>query len=162
MQILSPIPQALSGQAAALWRGHFGAAGWPRRISAAHGLVAVDGRGRVAGVMGLRRAEGGFAQGLPPLPGWLFHPAPATRDLVIDGLAVADPRQGTGGALIAAACAIAARSGHPGLRAEVRARNAGALRFYAAMGFTQIGQGRYGLPWWGQVHLLRLPAPDRS
>ncbi|WP_228461467.1 GNAT family N-acetyltransferase [Paracoccus liaowanqingii] len=156
MQILSPIPQPLLDPACALWRAHFGGAGWPRRVRAGHGMVGLDAAGRVAGVMGLRDGAGGFALGPPPLPGWLFRAAPATGDLVIDGLAVADPRQGTGRALVAAAGDLAARRGHPGLRAEVRARNRAALAFYAAMGFWAEGQGRYGLPWWGQVYLMRL------
>ena len=52
--------------------------------------------------------------------------------------------------------ALPARDGRPGLRAEVRARNRGALAFYDRVGFSERGQGRYGLPWWGQVHLLHL------
>ena len=79
-----------------------------------------------------------------------------TGDLVIDGLAVTDTRQGTGRALIEAGALVAARDGRPGLRAEVRARNRGALAFYDRVGFSDRGRGRYGLPWWGQVHLLHL------
>ncbi|CAM3355877.1 GNAT family N-acetyltransferase [Paracoccus nototheniae] len=158
-RILHPVPDLLLGQAAALWRAHFGGWFWPRRVDAAHGLVAVDAGGRVTGVMGLRDGVGGFGVGRPLWPGWLYRPAPPTADLVIDGLAVIAPRQGTGRALVAAARQAAARTGRPGLRAEVRARNRGALAFYKALGFVPEGCGRYGLPWWGQVHLLRLAVP---
>ena len=158
MQILHPIPPTHLPAAAALWRAHFGHGGWPGRVSAAHGVVAVDGRGAVQGVMGLRDATGGFAQGAGRWPGWLFRAAPATADLVIDGLAVARRRGGTGRALVAAGGSIAEAVGRPGLRAEVRARNRDALAFYEAVGFAHEGRGRYGLPWWGQVHLLHRAA----
>lgn len=156
MQILHPIPDSLLPAAAALWRAHFGRGRWPARVRAGHGVVAVDASGTVCGVMGLRDGAGGFAQGGAGLSGWLFRAAPPTGDLVIDGLAVTDTRQGTGRALIEAGALVAARDGRPGLRAEVRARNRGALAFYDRVGFSDRGRGRYGLPWWGQVHLLHL------
>lgn len=158
MQILYPIPQPLLTDAAALWRAHFGVAGWPRRVRAGHGIVAVDGRGVLVGVIGLRDASGGFARSDAPLPQWLFRAAPATGDLVIDGLAVTDPRHGMGRALVAAARVLAARRGHPGLRAEVRDVNRSALAFYEAVGFRHQTSGPFGLPWWGQVHVLHLTA----
>ncbi|MCG6112015.1 MAG: GNAT family N-acetyltransferase [Paracoccus sp.] len=158
MQILHPIPAPLLPAAAALWRAHFGRGGWPQRVHAGHGLVAVDAAGAVVGVMGLRDAAGGFADGGAGWPGWLFRAAPATGDLVIDGLAVCLPRQGVGRALVDHARHLAQGAARPGLRAEVRARNQGALAFYADIGFEAQAVGRYGLPWWGQVHVLRLAA----
>lgn len=155
MQILHPIPDHLIPAATALWRARFGALGWPRRIRADHGVVAVDQDGALAGVMGLRDAQGGLARQGPPVPDWLFCTAPPTADLVIDGLAVTRPRRGVGRALIARAARIAALSHHPGLRAEVRAANTGALAFYHATGFVPEGRGRHGPPWWGEVVLLR-------
>lgn len=65
MQILHPIPAPLLPAAAALWRAHFGRRGWPQRVHAGHGLVAVDAAGAVVGVMGLRDAAGGFSDGGP-------------------------------------------------------------------------------------------------
>lgn len=121
-------------------------------------MVAVGPWGQVLGVIGLRDAKGGVAAGALPAPGWLFRPAPPTGDLIIDGLAVTDPRRGTGRALVAEALDRARRTRHPGLRAEVRARNHDALAFYGSLGFAEEGCGRYGLPWWGQVRVLRLDA----
>lgn len=160
--VLHPIPEPLLGPAADLWRAHFGSSVWPRRVSAAHGLVALDATGAVTGVMGLRDGAGGFALGHPPTPGWLFRAAPPTADLVIDGLAVAGLRQGSGRALVAGAVRVALEAGRPGLRAEVRARNRVALAFYGALGFTPEGCGRYGLPWSGRIYLLRLAVPPEG
>lgn len=158
MQILHPIPAPLLPDAAALWRAHFGRGGWPRRVDAGHGLVALDAAGAVAGVMGLRDAAGGFAEADAGWRGLLFRAAPATGDLVIDGLAVRLPRRGVGAALVARARVLARDAARPGLRAEVRARNRDALAFYADQGFQPQAVGRYGLPWWGPVHVLRLAA----
>lgn len=159
MQILHPIPDAALPQAAALWRAHFGLMGWPAGLRSGQGVVAIDRQGRLQGIMGLRDASGGLAARDLAAPGWLFRPAPATGDLVIDGLAVATPRQGIGRALVAEALRLAARRARPGLRAEVRQRNGGALAFYGSLGFAEEGRGRYGLPWWGQVHVLRRDTP---
>ncbi|WP_265500164.1 GNAT family N-acetyltransferase [Paracoccus beibuensis] len=158
MQILHPIPDKALPSATALWRSHFGLLAWPRRLRPRHGMVAVGAAGQVLGVIGLRDAAGGAAAGALSAPGWLFRPAPPTGDLVIDGLAVAGRRRGTGRALVAEALRRARGARHPGLRAEVRARNRGALAFYRRLGFTEESRGRYGLPWWGQVHVLRLEA----
>ncbi|MGR3199263.1 MAG: GNAT family N-acetyltransferase [Paracoccus sp. (in: a-proteobacteria)] len=158
MQILHPIPDEALPRATALWRAHFGFLAWPRHLRPLHGIVAVGPSGQVLGVMGLRDASGGAPAGALPAPPWLFRPAPPTGDLVIDGLAVSDPGQGTGRALVAEALRRARLRRHPGLRAEVRARNCGALAFYGRLGFGEESRGRYGLPWWGQVHVLRLAA----
>jgi RimJ/RimL family protein N-acetyltransferase len=60
--------------------------------------------------------------------------------------------------LIEHACRIADQRNFPGLRAEVRNTNPDALAFYDRLGFVSQGSGRYGLPWWGQVHVLRRDA----
>nr|WP_272874538.1 GNAT family N-acetyltransferase [Paracoccus shandongensis] len=126
-------------------------------IRACHGIAAIGPDGRLAGVAGFRDHEGGFLAETPVLARLLFRPAPATPDLVIDGLVVDRPRHGTGRALLEAAAGIACRSGRPGLRAEVALRNRPALAFYAAAGFAEIGRGRYGWPWSGPVAILRRP-----
>jgi GNAT superfamily N-acetyltransferase len=151
-RILYPVPDAVLPAAATLWRGHFGGKG---RFDPAHGIVAIDANGQVMGVMGLRDAQGGFYCGNGGLFGWLYRPAPPTGDLVIDGIAVTECRIGVGQALIEHACRIADERRFPGLRAEVRKSNLGARGFYDRLGFVLQGTGRYGLPWWGQVHVLR-------
>lgn len=154
-RILGPIPAGLLPDAAALWRHSFGGRG---DCDPTRGLVALDGQGRVAGVMGLRDGQGGFLRQGAGWRGWLYRPAPPTCDLVIDGIAVIDRRAGLGRALVHHALALAARRGFPGLRAEVRMSNPGALAFYQALGFRSETHGRYGLPWWGQVEVLRRDA----
>ncbi|MFN3525696.1 MAG: GNAT family N-acetyltransferase [Paracoccus sp. (in: a-proteobacteria)] len=157
MQILTPIPAALLPESFALWRSRFSPVG-QGRICPGHGIVAVDKAGRLAGVMGLRDAAGGFWQPLRR-PGWmlLFRACPPTADLVIDGIVAARLRGGAGRALIAAGLAEAGRRGHPGLRAEVQTRNRAALNFYRALGFVEVARGRYGWPWGGTVAVMRLP-----
>ena len=154
MQILSPIPDPLLPAAGRLWWRHFGN---PlirvRGFSAANGAVALRGR-QVAGVIGWRDHQGGFLQGGSGLVALLYRPAPPTADLVIDGIAVACPREGLGRALIARAEAEARTRQRLGLRAEVAARNAAALAFYGDLGFQEQGRGRFGWPWTGQVLLL--------
>lgn len=157
MQILSPIPDAALPAATRLWWRHFGL---PRpcpvlRMRAGHGIAALDGSGNVLGVLGLRDAAGGFPASRLPLP--LFRAAPPTADLVIDGIAVRRMRRGTGRALVARALLEAEWRGHPGLRAEVRLRNCGALEFWRRLGFAEIARGRFGWPWTGQVVVLRRP-----
>uniref|UniRef100_UPI0012E019C5 GNAT family N-acetyltransferase n=1 Tax=Paracoccus sp. PAMC 22219 TaxID=1569209 RepID=UPI0012E019C5 len=93
---------------------------------------------------------GGSARGGAGVAGWLFRAAPPTGDLVIDGLAVTDPRQGTGRALIEAGALVAARDGRPGLRAEVRARNRGALAFYDRVGFPSAAKAAMACPGGGR------------
>ncbi|WP_410218330.1 GNAT family N-acetyltransferase [Paracoccus sp. (in: a-proteobacteria)] len=154
---MDPIPDGALEAAAGLWRAHFGICGWPARIRARHGMVAISG-GAVLGVIGLRDTEGGFPLRDLAAPRWLFRCAPETSDLVIDGLAVSRPRQGIATALVTSALGRAARQAHPGLRAEVRAQNPQALAFYRSLGFVEEGCGCYGLPWWGQIHILRRDA----
>lgn len=165
MQILTPIPDARLPDAAMLWWRSLGAGarppGW--RVPAVDGRrgIALLRDGRVAGVLGLRDSGGGFLR-----PGrWpaglmlrLYRAAPATDDLVIDGIAVASRRRGDGARLIDAARQQARLQGRPGLRAEVRSTNSAALAFYAAQGFVNIAQGRFGWPWTGQVVVLRANA----
>lgn len=157
MKILTPIPATLLPEASALWRSRFRPVG-RGRICPGHGVVAVDTAGRLAGVMGLRDAAGGFwqprrGQGLT----LLFRACPPTADLVIDGIVAARLRGGAGRALIAAGLAYAGRCGHPGLRAEVQTRNRPALDFYRALGFVEVARGRYGWPWGGTIAVMRLP-----
>ena len=154
-RILGPIPARVLPDAAALWRASFGGRG---DCDPTRGLAALDAQGRVAGVMGLRDGQGGFLLQEAGWRGWLYRPAPPTRDLVIDGIAVVDRRGGVGRALVQHALMLAGQRGFPGLRAEVRLSNPGALAFYRALGFQSEGRGRYGLPWWGQVEVLRRDA----
>ncbi|MBU3029631.1 GNAT family N-acetyltransferase [Paracoccus marinaquae] len=159
LQIRSPIPAAALPAAAALWWGGVGP-GWPRQVPevrASHGIVALDARGEVQGVAGLRDGAGGFPAHVPLLARLAFRAAPATADLVIDGIVVREPGQGVGRLLIEAAGGHARAGGHPGLRVEVAARNHTACAFYRRLGFAEIGRGRYGWPWSGEVLLLRRP-----
>lgn len=166
MRILHPIPPALLQGAAALWWSGFGRAArplWPGPVppaDGAQGLAAVAPDGSLAGVAGLRDAGGGFLQLAPHPLDLLFRPAPPTDDLVIDGIitAPAHRRSGAGRAMIEAALRQARTRGFPGLRAEVAARNRAAVQFWQALGFTEIGRGRYGWPWTGQVVLMRRDA----
>ncbi|MDM7458622.1 MAG: GNAT family N-acetyltransferase [Paracoccus sp. (in: a-proteobacteria)] len=158
MTPLTPIPDDLMPAAIALWRLHFGPRG-AGEASPGHGLVVLDDAGGLAGVMGLRDANGGFWR--PHRPGllaWLYRAGPDSRDLVIDGVAAARPGQGAGRALVTAALSTARLRGYPGLRAEVRQDNRTAVAFYRALGFVETGRGRLGLPWDGMVLILRLPA----
>lgn len=153
-EIIHPVPPGLLDQAAALWWAHF-APPLTRRgaFAASHGVVAVAG-GAVVGVAGLRDHRGGFARGAAPAA-ILYRAGPATDDLVIDGIAVARPRQGDGARLLAGARDVARRWHRPGLRAEVAMANHAAMAFYAANGFCTVAQGRYGWPWTGPVAVLR-------
>lgn len=159
MRIVSPIPDRLLEDAARLWWGAFAPplAGRPPVVRPCHGLVAIDGAGRLGGVVGLRDAQGGFLARTPWLARFLYRAAPPTADLVIDGIVVADLRRGVGRALLDAAAQMARQAGHPGLRAEVEIRNTAALMFYQAIGFAEIGRGLYGWPWSGPVALLHRP-----
>lgn len=160
MQIVSPIPPLAMRAAARLWWAHFGHAGRrsPPPMRPSQGIAALGQGGRVLGVLGLRDATGGFPEaGAARGWMWLFRAAPATADLVIDGVAVRTPRRGTGRALVLRARAEARRRGHPGLRAEVRLRNRGALAFWRSLGFVEVTRGRYGWPWSGCVVVMRLP-----
>ena len=67
--------------------GHFGGRLTGRGgYDPTRGLVALDGRDRVLGVMGLRDAQGGFWRQDGGWRDWLYRPAPPTGDLVIDEL----------------------------------------------------------------------------
>ena len=132
----------------------------PAPQGACHGMVALDDTGGVAGVIGLRDAQGGFPAATPLGARIAFRAAPATADLVVDGIVVRDARQGIGSALLRQALVRAASAGHPGLRAEVRVQNSGAMEFYRAMGFVPVAQGRFGWPWTGQVAILRRVVDD--
>ncbi|MDO5632490.1 MAG: GNAT family N-acetyltransferase [Paracoccus sp. (in: a-proteobacteria)] len=161
MRVLSPIPDPLLPRAARLWWGAFGRTARPLgdmgQAVAARGVVAMDNRGQVVGVMGLRDASGGFFDLPPGWLDWLYRPGPATDDLVVDGIVVcADSRRaGVGRALVAAALAHAQALGRPGLRAEVLARNRVAVGFWSAVGFELVGRGRAGWIWNGPALYLR-------
>lgn len=156
MEILSPIPPHHLPDAARMWWAAFGPIGARPQMRAEQGAAAVRG-GDVVGVMGLRDGGGGFLATTPLMARLLFRAAPPTDDLVIDGIAVSQPRQGTGAALLDHALDRARAQGRNGLRAEVRARNHAARAFWQAMGFVEIARGRYGWPWSGQVLSLRRP-----
>ncbi|WP_196053682.1 GNAT family N-acetyltransferase [Paracoccus lichenicola] len=156
---MTPIPDCHLRDAARLWWAAFAPLGGGRTpaIRACHGIAAIGPDDRLAGVAGFRDGDGGFLAEMPMLARLLFRPAPATPDLVIDGIVVDGLRDGTGRALVEAAAGIARRSGRPGLRAEVALRNRPAMAFHAATGFAEIGRGRYGWPWSGPVAILRRP-----
>lgn len=157
MEILTPIPANHLPAAAAMWWAMFGpmCARTPQ-MRAENGAAAVRG-GDVVGVMGLRDAGGGFLSATPLIARLLFRAAPPSDDLVIDGIAVSQPRQGTGAALLDHALARARAQGREAVRAEVRAGNHAAVAFWQAMGFVEVARGRYGWPWSGQVLILRRP-----
>ncbi|MBU2956970.1 GNAT family N-acetyltransferase [Paracoccus sp. 1_MG-2023] len=158
IRLASPVPAHALEDAARLWWRHFGGRGRAGTCRAERGVVALDDAGRVLGVAGLRDDGGGFVPDARGVLRHLFRPAPPTADLVVDGIAVAEPRGGIGRLLLAEAEAQARRRGRPGLRVEVRASNASARAFYAATGFHEETRGRFGLPWWGQVLVLRREA----
>lgn len=157
MQIVTPIPDRHLDAAARLWGHHFlpPVLRAQPRLRACHGMAAIGGDGALQGVAGFRDHDGGVLADLPWIARHLFRPAPPTADLVIDGIAVASPRRGTGRALLDAMAPIARRAGRPGLRAEVEVGNGPAMAFHAALGFSQIGQGQFGWPWSGPVAILR-------
>ena len=159
MQITSPIPDRLLGDAARLWWAAFAppVSAGPPRVRPCHGIVAVGADGRLNGIAGLRDGQGGFLADTPWLARCLYRAAPPTADLVIDGIVVDGPGRGVGRALLDRAAAAAGQAGHPGLRAEVEIRNTRALAFYAAVGFAEIGRGSFGWPWSGPVALLHRP-----
>ena len=190
-RIEAGIAPRLQDAAAGLYLRHFGAQVLPFPVPAARAerfiraamqprmvLAALDGGGGLIGLLGLRDAGGGFlgmtADARAALGAFagvtgalmpLFRPGPATADMVIDGLAIADrwQRRGVGRALLAHALADAARRGYPGLRAEVALRNRAALRFYEAAGFSPQGSHRIGWPWsasWlGRAAVMRRDVP---
>lgn len=159
MQITTPIPDRHLTDAARLWWGAFAppvSAGIPR-MRACHGIAAIGADGRLMGIAGFRDRQGGFLAHTPWLARLLYRAAPATADLVIDGIVVDGPRRGVGRALLEGAAQAARRADHPGLRAEVELRNAAAMAFYTATGFTEIGRGAFGWPWSGAVAVLHRP-----
>lgn len=86
--------------------------------------VAVDAAGEVVGFQSLVRAEVGNRYDVPA--GWGIigtHISPRTH------------RQGVGAALFAASRAAAEQAGLTKIDAYIGAENAGALRYYEAMGF---------------------------
>ena len=158
VQILTPIPDAFLPDAARLWCNAFAPRSRQVGMRADHGIAAVA-RGQVVGICGLRDAGGGFPM-MSMRGGFAFRAAPQTSDLVLDGLVVAETRQGIGRALVMAAARQAGLRGHPGLRAEVRIANRPAMAFYRALGFVEVTRGRFGWPWGGQVAVLHLPVDD--
>lgn len=155
---MAPIPEAFRAEAARVWWHAFGLYGLRWRvpqIRAGQGAMVVDDAGRVRGVIGLRDGSGGFLVRLPLLARWFYRAAPATGDLVIDGIVTLDRREGLGRRLVRAAADRARAGGHPGLRAEVRLGDAAAVHFWRRMGFLEIGRGRYGWPWSGTVMVMR-------
>lgn len=193
------VPDSLRADVARLFWRRFGHQILPFRVPAGrgealvrrglqprHALIARDRAGALVAVMGLRDAAGGIlilhADALQDIFGkraglaiWrlmqLYRAGPATADMVIDGLAVADGwrRRGIGTKLIAQGRAEALARGYPGLRAEVELRNHPALRLYRSCGFQPCGTAPMGWPWGrlygrGRVRILRLaimrPDPD--
>lgn len=143
-----------------LWWRRFGLRGIRRShrpVRAENGAVALDDQNRLRGVMGLRNGAGGFLRHPPRRARLLFRGAPATDDLVIDGILSLEGRRGIGAALLGESIARARQEGRPGIRVEVQARNRTALAFYARQGFAEVLRGRYAWPWSGTVIVLRLP-----
>ncbi|WP_372802263.1 GNAT family N-acetyltransferase [Paracoccus seriniphilus] len=158
IDIHHPVPDCVMADAAALWWRGFGIwtggqAAIPA-MDAAHGMVAMQGD-QLVGVAGIRDGDGGFLKKIPRFAALAYRAAPATSDMVIDGIIAREMRQGTGRALIGALVELARQRGMGGLRAEVQKSNRGARQFYASLGFVEVGRGRYGWPWTGQVLLLR-------
>ncbi|MDP5305901.1 GNAT family N-acetyltransferase [Paracoccus spongiarum] len=156
-RIIWPIPDTVLLAASGLWWQAFRpplALRLPA-CRAGHGIVALDACDRVLGVVGLRDGEGGFPVVTPLAARLAFRAAPATDDLVIDGIVVSAAGRGIGRALMAAAQDRAAQGGHPGLRVEVGARNRAARDFYRRIGFVEIGRGRFGWPLSPPVVLMR-------
>ena len=123
VRLVSPLPLALRAEAARLICDAFGhriapRAGGRRRLALVRrGLArdrvigAVDGRGRLLGLTGLRGAAGGAVR----LPGRRLDPlralvAPRTRDMVLDCLVVAPGARGRGIAALLVAAALAWRA----------------------------------------------------
>ncbi|MFV0386475.1 GNAT family N-acetyltransferase [Paracoccus sp. (in: a-proteobacteria)] len=157
MRICTPIPDHALPDAARLWCKTFSGGFGARRAQASHGIVALDEGAHVIGVRGLRDETGGFLAGGMGVAGLLYRAAPATSDLVIDGIVAHQRRQGIGRALILAAQSAALTRGRKGLRAEVQCSNRAALTFYQRLGFTEETTGRFGWPWSGRVAILRKP-----
>lgn len=185
--IRAGIPSRLHGAAARLyWRG-FGAALQPLPTGPRQGaalvcaamrperaLIALDARGGLVGLAGLRGAEGGFLEPagadfravFGPAGGalrraliGLYRGGSPTDDLILDGVAVRPRWRGRGvaRALVAAAEAEARRRGHPALLAEVEARNRAALASWLALGFQPACRQHLGWPWHPRAHVLRRP-----
>lgn len=126
-----------------------------RVICPAHVLAALDGQGRVLGVIGFRTWRGAFVGGgfaelravYGPL-GALWRSAclallardEEPRALVVDGLAVRDDRrgEGIGAALIEALCAEARTRGYGEVRLDVVAQNIRARALYERQGFLVV------------------------
>lgn len=127
-------------------------------------IVALDASGGLAGLTGLRGAEGGVVT-TDTAPRFLGRTAERiaaamagqTNDLVLDCLIVTPAwrRQGVAAVLIEAALIEAARRGYPGLRAEVARHNTQALRAYRRAGLS----GRYG--WLPGRRVLRRSVANR-
>ncbi|MDB6176736.1 GNAT family N-acetyltransferase [Paracoccus sp. Z330] len=157
VRILHPAPEFALPAAAAMWWQAFGFWAGPAlpAIRAGHAMVALQGDRTLVGVAGLRDGSGGFLKRIPAAARLAYRAAPPTADLVIDGIVVASRRKGTGRALCMRAIELARTRGLCGVRAEVRRNNRVARKFYADLGFSEIGRGRYGWPWTGQVLILR-------
>ncbi|MBC9247807.1 hypothetical protein H4P12_14090 [Paracoccus sp. 11-3] len=99
MQIASPIPAAYLTDATRMWWRSFGPRRLQRRLPSvcpAHGVAAIDGRGELAGIMGLRDSDGGFLLTQSLAVRWLYRAAPPTGDLVIDGIVTRNRRAAPG------------------------------------------------------------------
>lgn len=140
----------------------------------ARALVAIDARGALVGLAGLRGPDGGFLEperadfraAFGPTGGALrgalirlYRAGSPTGDLILDGVAVRPRWRGLGiaRALAAAAEAEARRRGHPALLVEVEARNRAALASWLALGFQPAGRQHLGWPWHPRAHVLRRP-----
>lgn len=155
--LILPVPEGLHREALHLWWQSFGPPGirpGSRPIRPENTLVAIGRDGVLAGVMGLRDSRGGFLAKAPACA-ILYRPAPATEDLIVDGIVVSDRRRGIGQALLSEGVRRARANHHLGLRAEVQARNHAARAFYAANGFHEVSKGWFGWPWSGKVLILR-------
>jgi GNAT superfamily N-acetyltransferase len=160
IRIVSPIPPEHLAEASMLWWRGFGLRGIRRShrpVRAENGVIALDDQNCLRGVMGIRNGSGGFLRHPPRRARLFYRGAPATEDLVIDGILALECRKGIGAALLGESFARARQEGRPGIRVEVQARNRAALAFYLRQGFVEIIRGRFAWPWSGTVIVLRLP-----
>lgn len=135
--------------------------GWARAaLRSGAGLAAVDGAGRLVGILGLRNAAGGLLDWTVPMRPWfgvarsvvarasikLWRGGPATTYMVVDGLVVhpCARRQGIAGLLLEAALQRACNAGHGGLQVEIAADNKASLQLHRHAAFDEVGGYRAG------------------